>query len=1287
MVCIKSSRSLQEDGVFAKDPTLKDKLQHGPYVAAAIRMQHGWESCHTRARAFDIIEEYAALGGDGGRTEDVMRVACGLKPRDRRNLDGPEAVHLAPDEEGTSDPPEEDLGLQLVQKAIVDSCIQQGKDAFTPGMLRYLSMPVNSPNVDKSTLWKQLIEAKLMIPLPNQKSLKRGSDAAFPALSGKVALQSLFEIRPVTEETIMNETYNHTALDDFLHKHPARLANTVVINQFLSAYVDHVNPKKKGKKTFKEQAKIADVSSQANKFAKCYSIAEAMLENLRPSEDSQAGTPSRKRLRIKSSNSDTMVKVQVPYYSAALGDIIRTRLQGRSPCAQHCSRRVLKQLLGHTVDLDIVACMWVILLHIVKGLQVPVPEDLLEILRLCAEERDLVCREHLKTDPTTGKSLLTKVVNGGSIPEGFATNEFLLKVQMLAKYLRWLACTLLPEVYAACRDDPSRQHPEASTLFYLWTAVEATIVMVWTKYALTFGLSHISLHYDGLRCSRCDLPQPVETFCTSSAAEIKEKTGISVTIVQKKHLNFFEMLGDISSRVEDVSPSDSALLKDGNCLHLALSRLMDLPEEVCSYLQNDSDASNITAVRRLARSVRSVAEAWKVTMVPHMGLHLPADGCYIVLSECDGRPHAVAMRCTQDRAQVLVWNQCSLHHCQLENVMRAAKSSSDYSTVVTFQVFTSAEQATWSEEMPRPTLQTLLDLQAGAGKVARIIKRPAGQPDGLSLVTDCISAPLRSESLSDMHLDESADLFDHEDESKVTVGDTLLNLLDREVTQFKRTIKPSSWCRNSTYFVCALCPFRRFARKARLIQHVHKYHDRRHQFTCSGTKQVKVIAALHDNDRLYRDDKVDKYLSRSAAIMRSAILHAIPDNINLVDKLIRLAFTSGGPIFMDEITLSKSTSFRRCRNLWYDHGFAEQLKALVLVHDAKVRTLLPELVRRTSESGNELSSLFPGEVGSWWSLIEDIFHSPAALQLKKDLLGELVSHEELTSISMDATLRCTLSILGQAAPRATKQEKLAAPVAENESIRRVLTIRGRTGAVCSLQALTRDTASCMATAMRESMTDAARNQVRFVAVDNPSSLMVHELRKVLPNLQFLVLDTVHLPIVYEYGFWRKKTAGSVLLRQIMVKFVAYDSGMDASALGDPYQGADVVNTSPEEKAHRNHILYSSLPLSRARRVVQCLDCSKPFYSRIEYVEALAALAALHSGDMEKMIPGPNRKVKDILWTAASPCRSEWYLNNTRLRLRIPQAWHSLIPSGTTSNESLHAEVNNWFFRGKQSKYV
>ncbi len=59
-----------DDGVFKKDAPLNKFLVSGPAIAAGLMMQHGFEASHSRDQCAAIIEEYAALGGGGGRGED-----------------------------------------------------------------------------------------------------------------------------------------------------------------------------------------------------------------------------------------------------------------------------------------------------------------------------------------------------------------------------------------------------------------------------------------------------------------------------------------------------------------------------------------------------------------------------------------------------------------------------------------------------------------------------------------------------------------------------------------------------------------------------------------------------------------------------------------------------------------------------------------------------------------------------------------------------------------------------------------------------------------------------------------------------------------------------------------------------------------------------------------------------------------------------------------------------------------------------------------------------------------
>lgn len=87
-------------------------------------------------------------------------------------------------------------------------------------------------------------------------------------------------------------------------------------------------------------------------------------------------------------------------------------------------------------------------------------------------------------------------------------------------------------------------------------------------------------------------------------------------------------------------------------------------------------------------------------------------------------------------------------------------------------------------------------------------------------------------------------------------------------------------------------------------------------------------------------------------------------------------------------------------------------------------------------------------------------------------------------------------------------------------------------------------------------------------------------------------------------------------------------------------------------------------------MVDGLCDDSPWYSRFDFIEALAALAALHSDEVCRKVTGANKPLYRILHAAASATRVEWYFNGIRLRHLIAASRVALLPTGTTSNEAM-----------------
>jgi len=152
-------------------------------------------------------------------------------------------------------------------------------------------------------------------------------------------------------------------------------------------------------------------------------------------------------------------------------------------------------------------------------------------------------------------------------------------------------------------------------------------------------------------------------------------------------------------------------------------------------------------------------------------------------------------------------------------------------------------------------------------------------------------------------------------------------------------------------------------------------------------------------------------------------------------------------------------------------------------------------------------------------------------------------------------------------------------------------------------------------------------------VDDPSAKMWTSFRDLFPRLEVISLDPVHLPIVYEYATWKKRSKGSRYLRQIMAKFTAYDASVNPTIWGEPFAGVDAKPLGREEDMYRDQILKQSMNLGRAQSIKENLKADQPFYSRVEFIEAIASLCALFKEEVVRKVASANKVIFRILWSS------------------------------------------------------
>ncbi|CAE7526256.1 unnamed protein product [Symbiodinium microadriaticum] len=298
--------------------------------------------------------------------------------------------------------------------------------------------------------------------------------------------------------------------------------------------------------------------------------------------------------------------------------------------------------------------------------------------------------------------------------------------------------------------------------------------------------------------------------------------------------------------------------------------------------------------------------------------------------------------------------------------------------------------------------------------------------------------------------------------------------------------------------------------------------------------------------------------------------------------------------------------------------------------------------------------------------------------MQSKLTAEVLKHDELQAVSIDCTMRCCLPLLGQVHPRSSKEDKERAAFRGEDARTRVMTLRGRTGAVMVLEPIATDESEACVRTMADRIPSRGLGQIQFVRVDNPSKKFWEELRLICPNLQVMALDPVHLAMTYEFASSRKRTPGSKMLRLVLSKLTARDDQCSGQEWGPTFSGSSCRPLTHEEDTARNHIESRSMKSREAERILKNLDPQKPFYFRLDFIKAIAAICSVYSEEVKRIAPGPNRPVYKLLHSATAAGRAEWYFNNTRMLHSMASSRLTLLPTGTTSNESLHREINVWF---------
>lgn len=932
------------DGVFPKDPDLKQFLVSGPAILASLQIQNAFEMKFNKEECERLIEDYACWGGDRGLTEDTMREACGMPPRDRRHVCTQAASVIVVDNEPSEAEDPEAMWSRVTESIMKHLLTTKRLDITKPMFMRTKFKDV--PNMNKEQLVASMLANKRLI---QSQSRGKTEDVFIVGLVSKVKLDTLIAHMDRSSCPTLTERLAVSALEGYVNS-IARSDNAEALaNVFTS--LSTKNPR--GRPTANAKNRKEIFGSKASKAVSHEKNCRSLVQKLKEPVESSQLSPQRKRQRVKGREEPAVKEEkdgtdgnQLVLFSTSYQypntTVLRTRKIAESLGAQKFTRRAQQHLLAHTHDLDIHNSVFTVLSQLLDKLQVfpAMPQDLRSAFDRCVFDRDKVCREVLNVGREEGKCILTATLYGGSIPEHLAGNEFLTRLSKVSIYMRWLAISLLEDEFHRFRStDVNKKNPDMSIVSHLYLAAEDYILTAWSTFLETLKPTHLSLHFDGVRVS---LPEggPIPDLCKKCESYIQDKTGFRVSIREKQHRTVFQSIEQKSTKEPQVLASQCQLEKHGNCILAAIAAVTGKETLVRQALAAEphEDVS--------CRSYRECEELCQVKLVAKLTFRELKEGNFLLHSEAGGVPHCVGFTLTSGSDSCVVHDSGCVYRLSKLALAEAVETGIDSSTCVYFQVLERDVDVKLfaSDELGDDDASALLALEAaGRKRPARFCNGHA--EDGARARSSEVTPPIRrpiancqseaasralrpvasrqSETAAAILIqgseseqeDADASIPPHalgcqteslagsnsemegptsnaflDDDGVVIVDKTLLQSLADEVACVAAAAK---YRKKSNSFACPCCPWRCFQSPGRVTDHLLKYHVERNQFCCSGKKQIKCVLSLHDSDMI-RGHQKGKYLQRSARLLNAQVQPPLPQSINAVDKRIRLLLDPQG---------------------------------------------------------------------------------------------------------------------------------------------------------------------------------------------------------------------------------------------------------------------------------------------------------------------------------------------------------------------------------------------------------
>ena len=713
----------QSMGIFARRLELSVKFQSSAYAAAWNRTQHCFEERHGEQDCQDIIANFTRNGGDRNLTERFMRDSCNLPRRDESAAaatDGhvagciveTDAQETLMGKDTSGEQPRETLRRFAID--LMKETNERNLNQMTLSYFKQRNRRVNGLQLTRDQLYAAVVKSGLW----RRCELHRGKHkdgAIIPNITCKVKYHDIVKEAPEAEQQlVLQESVNAEAVLRIFGPDSVHADNRAVILGVLKDIIPPAEPapptegpalkvgRKRGRPSVRNQTEEAAVPEGEPVEAMCAPHVAAVMHRLgktqanlrivqeivdhykKPSAASQDSAPSQpgpssqspSRMRLTSKRKSTNgCENKVPYKPSrpwASRDFVKDNLGG-----QRLPQFVQEIISPRTIDIDISNCMFTVLHQLIRLMQIEKDikaafREELDLLEQLANRRDDLCKNVLKVEVQVGKAILNAVAMGQSVPAyRFKKNDgaisLLEGVAKLARFVRWLAATCMPDELAVLAKDSKVNWAYSSCASFFWQGAEAMIMRKFLDFVRQKPAAHVSLQFDGARIDRKRIiaehdgedADESATFCRKVAMHVAfECNGFRPEFKRKAHEAFVTLL------TADVTLTDATshitfpdwLRTENSCVR-AVYCLMKDDEAAIEHIKTRwgrLGLAEIISFQQDPVTIESVMVAWKMKpWRPYVGYTLDFIGTAVLMVTIEQEPACVGLCINRDDSAIV----------------------------------------------------------------------------------------------------------------------------------------------------------------------------------------------------------------------------------------------------------------------------------------------------------------------------------------------------------------------------------------------------------------------------------------------------------------------------------------------------------------------------------------------------------------------------------------------------------------------------------------------------------